>query len=131
MRRPTPALVILLLLTIACATSQLGKSIQTADLQKRMVEEAAVEFIKLQLKGDQRITPAIYDEARRAYQLWSASELALAKNLATWKTVKSPQNEESLTNSLATNKSAADGYLSRVAPFVNLESVRKKVEPLW
>lgn len=121
------ALAVLLVFTAACATTGLGKSIQAADLQKRLVEEAAVEFIKLHLKGDPRITTAVYDEAKSTYGKWAAAQTALAQSLATWQTVKSEPNEQRLTAALTQVKNSADVYLALVAKFVNLDALKSKI----
>jgi hypothetical protein len=121
------ALALVLIIAVACATTGLGKSIQAADLQKRLVEEAAVEFIKLHLKGDPRITDAVYAEAKTTYGKWAAAQSALAQSLATWQTVKSEPNEQRLTAALTQVKNSADVYLALVAKFVNLDALKAKI----
>ena len=127
-RRVPRALALAMLLVVAaCATSSLGKSIQAADVQKRVVEEAAVEFIKLHMKGDPRITDAVYAEAKTAYGKWAIAQNALALNLAMWQSVKSETNEQRLTGSLAQSQKMADAYLGVVGKVVNVKAVKAKI----
>lgn len=120
-------LILAVLIVVACATTTLGKAVQASDLQKRIVEESAVEFIKLKLTGDPRITDQVYASAKASYEKWASAQSAQAAALATWQTVKSATNEDRLKTALETTKKDADVYLTLVSRFVNLDAVKKKV----
>lgn len=126
-RAPQMLTLALVLVIAACATTGLGKAIQASDVQKRLVEESAVEFIKLKLTGDTRITDAVYAQAKTSYEKWASAQSAQAAALATWQTVKSAPNEERLTTALDQVKKDADVYLALVGRFINMDAVKKKV----
>lgn len=119
--------VVAALLMSACASTGIGKSIQAADTQKQLIEAAAVEFVKLQLGGDPRITPAVYAQGKDAYGKWASAERSLAASLATWKTVKSAPNEQQLSVALIEVTKAANLYLDLVAKFINLPGLKAKI----
>lgn len=129
---PTRILTLLvvaaMLLTTACASSGVGKAVQAADLQKQLVERAAVEFVKLKLKGDPRITPAIYDAGRAAYEKYQVTQAAAADALSSWKVVSSPENESKLQTALAEVTRNIDTYLAFVGKFVDLEALKAKLK---
>jgi len=127
MKRRIGAAAVLVVLLVACATTGLGKAIQAADLQKRLVEESAVEFIKLHLKGDPRITQAVYDEAKMAYGKWSVAQTAYAASLATWQAAKTQANEQRLNATLANADATGSAYLNQVGKFVDMNAVKAKV----
>jgi len=120
-------LMAMLWVLAACASTALGKAIQTADAQKRVVEGAAVEFAKLHLKNDPRITDAVYAQGKAAYQKWYASQLALASALASWKTVSSAGNEATLTTALSEVTKNINVYLGFVGTFVDLAALKAKL----
>lgn len=111
----------------ACASSAIGKSIQAADAQKQLVERAAVEFVKLKLRGDPRITPAVYEQGKAAYEKYQGAQGTLAEALASWQVVKSSENESKLQTALLEVTKNIDVYLSLVGRFVNLEDLKKKL----
>lgn len=112
----------------ACATTGIGKAIQAADTQKQLVERAAVEFVKLKLKGDARITPAVYDQGRAAYEKYQGAQAAVAEALASWKVVKSAENESKLQAALTEVTKHIDVYLAFIGRFINLDELKKKLQ---
>jgi len=114
-------------LTTACASSGVGKAVQAADAQKQLVERAAVEFVKLKLRGDPRITPAVYEQGRAAYEKYQGAQAGLAEALSSWKVVSNPENENKLQAALAEVTKNIDFYLALVGKFVNLEDLKKKI----
>jgi hypothetical protein len=111
----------------ACASTALGKAIQTADVQKRLVETSAVEFSKLHLLGDPRVTDAVYAQGKAAYQKYFVSQTAMATALASWKTVSSPANESTLTATLTELTKNINVYLALVGQFVDLGALKAKI----
>lgn len=120
-------MVLVLALASACAKTALGKAIQSADVQKKLVETAAVEFIKLHLKGDPRITDAVYAQGKAAYQKYYTTQLTLATALASWQTVASPGNEATLTAALTEVTKNINVYLDFVGQFVNVNALKQKL----
>jgi hypothetical protein len=116
-----------LLVFVACATSGVGKAVQSSDLQKQLVEAAAVEFVKLKLGGDPRITPAVYDSGRQAYEKWASAQTTMAASLATWKTISNAPNEQKLQTALADVRKNADVYLAFVGKFVDLAKLKSQI----
>lgn len=114
-------------LTTACASTGIGKAIQAADAQKQLVERAAVEFVKLKLRGDTRITPAVYEQGKAAYEKYQGAQGTLAEALASWQVVKSSENENKLQLALNEVTKNIDVYLALVGRFVNLEELKKKL----
>jgi hypothetical protein len=111
----------------ACASSGVGKAVQAADAQKQLVERAAVEFVKLKLRGDPRITPAVYEQGRAAYEKYQGAQAGLAEALSSWKVVSNPENENKLQAALAEVTKNINFYLALVGKFVNLEDLKKKI----
>lgn len=122
------ALLLVAVVAVGCASSGIGKAIQGADAQKQLVERAAVEFIKLKLKKDPRITDAVYASGREAYEKWKVSEEGLAQALSSWKTVKSAENESTLNKVLAEVTAHADTYLALVGKFVDLTKLKDLIK---
>jgi len=114
-------------LMLGCASSGIGKAVQAADAQKQLVERAAVEFVKLKLKGDPRITPAVYDQGRAAYEKYQVSQAAVADALSSWKVVSSPENESKLQTALTEVTKNINTYLALVGKFVDLDALKKKI----
>lgn len=110
-----------------CASTAVGKATQTADVQKQLVERAAVEFIKLKKSGDARITDAVYASARNAYENWAVAQGGVAQALASWKTVSSDVNEQKLMAALNEVVKHVDAYLAIVGRFVDLEKIKKTI----
>lgn len=130
-RRSHPALYFLLaavLLVAACATTTVGKAIQSADAQKQLVERAAVEFVKLKLRGDARITPAVYDQGRAAYEKYQGAQAGVAEALASWKVVSSAENEAKLMTALSEATRTINVYLDLVGRFVDLNKIKAEVK---
>jgi predicted small secreted protein len=123
--RSLAALVVLALLVAACASTGIGKAIQTADLQKYLVEASAVEFAKLHFTNDPRITPEVYQKGKDAYTKWAAAQNAEARALATWKTVSNAPNEQQLKLALELVKASADQYLALIGQFVDLKKLKQ------
>lgn len=124
---PFLGLILVLVLVSACAKTALGKAIQSADVQKQLVEGAAVEFIKLHIKGDPRITDAVYAKGKAAYQRYYVTQMALASALASWQTVASPGNEAALTTALTEVTKNINVYLDFVGQFVDVNALKKKL----
>lgn len=121
-------LVCVVALAWGCASSGVGKAVQAADAQKQLVERAAVEFVKLKLKGDPRITPAVYEQGRTAYEKYQGAQSGLAEALSSWKVVSSPENENKLQAALAEVTKNIDFYLALVGKFINLEDLKAKLK---
>lgn len=120
-------LAVVLVLAVACASTTLGRAIQAADAQKQLVEAAAVEFVKLHLRGDPRITEAVYTQGKAYYQRYYATQLAEANALAAWRAVGSVANESALTAALGEVTKHIDVYLGFVGTFVDLSALRQKL----
>jgi hypothetical protein len=115
-------------LMTACASSAVGKAVQSADAQKQLVERAAVEFVKLKLRNDPRITPAVYEQGRIAYEKYQGAQAGLAESLASWKVVSSAANEARLQVALTEVTKNIDAYLAIVGRFVDLTKIRAEVK---
>lgn len=124
---PLVAILVLALLVAACATSSVGKAVQSSDLQKQLVEAAAVEFIKLKLTNDPRITPVVYTQGKDAYEKWASAQIAMAASLAAWKTVSNAPNEQKLQTALTELREYADLYLALVGKFVDLKQLKSQI----
>lgn len=122
---------ILMLCTVlvfaGCASTTLGKAIQSAEAQKKLVEAAAIEFAKLHMKGDPRITEAVYARGKAAYQKYYTAQVAEANALASWKTVSSPENESKLTAALTEVTNNINVYLALVGQFIDLSALQQKI----
>lgn len=132
LRSPSQLISLFLILALVsgfggCASTTLGRAIQVADVQKQLVEASAVEFIKLHMVGDPRVTDAVYAQGKAAYQKYYGTQLAVATALASWKTVSSPGNEAVLTSALGELTKNINVYLKFVGQFVNLDAIKKKV----
>ena len=122
------AVVLTLLAFVAgCASTGVGKAVQAADAQKQLVERAAVEFVKLKLRGDPRITPAVYEQGKAAYEKYQGAQAGLAEALSSWKVVSSQENENKLQAALTLVTKNIDAYLALVGRFVNLDDLKKKL----
>jgi hypothetical protein len=121
-------LILLAFIASACASSGVGKAVQAADAQKQLVERAAVEFVKLKLRGDARITPAVYEQGRAAYEKYQGAQAGLAEALSSWKVVSSAANEAKLQTALAEVTKSIDFYLALVGKFVDLNKIKAEVK---
>jgi len=126
-------LVVMLLMVVpfvmlACATTPIGKAVQAADAQKQLVERAAVEFVKLKLQGDPRITQVVYDQGKAAYGKYEVAQTSLAQAISSWKVVSNPENESKLQAALTEATKTIDVYLNLVGKFVDLNALKKKLE---
>jgi hypothetical protein len=126
-RLPVYLMVALMLLATACASTGIGKAVQAADAQKQLVERAAVEFVKLKLTGDPRITPAVYDAGRAAYEKYQGAQAGLAQALSSWKVVGSAQNESALQAALTEATKTIDVYLNLVSKYVDLTKLKAQL----
>jgi hypothetical protein len=122
------AFALLLLVASACASSAVGKAVQAADAQKQLVERAAVEFVKLKLRADARITPAVYDQGRAAYEKYQGAQAGVAEALSTWKVISSAENEAKLMTALTEVTKTIDVYLGLVGRFVDLAKIKAEVK---
>lgn len=114
----------MLALVVACATTDTGKAVEAAETQKKLIEAAAVEFVKLHMKGDPKVTDAVYAQGKAAYQKYYVTQVAEANALSSWKTVQSPENEAKLQTALSEVKKNGDAYLAFVGQFVNLSALK-------
>lgn len=121
-------LAILSVVWVGCASTGIGKAVQAADAQKQLVERAAVEFVKLKLKNDPRITPAVYERGRAAYEKYQATQATLADSLASWKVVSNAENESKLQTALNEATKNIEAYLAFVGQFVDLTSLKAKLK---
>jgi hypothetical protein len=111
----------------ACATTPLGKAIQTADAQKQLVEASAVEFAKLHLNG--QISDELYAQGKAAYGKWAKGQTALAESLAAWKQIGDVASEKRLSEALKAIGPLARAYfefLNMAAPGL-LDRVKVKL----
>ena len=118
--------LLVFIIATACATTGIGKAVQVAAVQKKLVETSAVEFVKLHLKNDPRITDEIYAKGKNAYQKWYLAQQGLATTLSTWKTVSSSENEARLLAALEAVNKSADVYLGLIAQFIDLRKLEEK-----
>ncbi len=121
------ALVIALVAVLGCATTPLGKAIQTADAQKQLVEASAVEFAKLHFKG--QIPDDTYAQGKAAYGKWAKGQTALAESLAAWKQLGDASSDRRLSEALKLSGTLARAYfdfLNQVAPGL-LDKVKAKL----
>lgn len=110
-------LVFTLVGVLACATTPLGKAIQTADAQKQLVEASAVEFAKLHFKG--QVSDEDYAKGKAAYGKWAKGQTALAESLAAWKQLGSAASDRRLAEALKLSGMLAKAYfdfLNTAAP---------------
>jgi hypothetical protein len=133
MRRPLTyrylgLLILLAFIATACASTGVGKAVQAADAQKQLVERAAVEFVKLKLRGDARITPAVYAQGRAAYEKYQGAQAGVAEALSSWKVVASAENEARLMTALTEATRTIDVYLGLVGKFVDLTKIKSEVQ---
>ena len=121
-------LILVTFIASACHSSGVGKAVQAADAQKQLVERAAVEFVKLKLKADPRITPAVYEQGRAAYEKYQGAQAGLAEALSSWKVVSSAENEAKLQTALAEVTKSINVYLGLVGKFVDLTKIKAEVK---
>lgn len=113
--------------TVACATTPLGKAVQAADAQKRVVEASAVEVVKLHLTG--QLSDADYTRAKDAYAKWAAGETTLAQSLAAWKSVQAASTSDRLSAALQSVFALSKTYFEFVGQFVDLSQFGYKPAP--
>ena len=93
MIRKTLPLTILILITAllmaACATTPIGKAIQSGEGAKLAVESAAEEVIRLKERG--LITDENYVKAREAYTKWAQAQKVYAEAVVAWSRAKTAQ----------------------------------------
>ena len=118
-------LAVTILMLAACATTPIGKAIQSADLQQKIVKEAAVQVAMIHLQGG--IAEPLYADIKKAYADWAAAQVALAQSIAAWKAVGTPGNDSKVTAALNRIGPLAESYLKLVGRWVNLTEVQKKV----
>jgi hypothetical protein len=119
------------------ASTPIGKTVQAADVQKKLVELAAVEFSKAHLCTNLSNPPATCQnlpkvpeaaavKAKEAYQKWAVSQTALAAAISMWKSVESTENAQRLQTAFALTSADVRTYLSVVAAFVDVPALEKK-----
>lgn len=130
-RRITPntfAIVLLLLTAVAvaaCATTPIGKAVQSAHVQKQIVEASAVEFAKLHLQGN--VPEDAYAKGKDAYGKWAKGEVAVAKTLADWKRLGDTESGKRLSEALRLSGDLFRAYVDAVGQFVDLKALRAKI----
>lgn len=127
-RQIIPLALIFLALAVlmaACATTPIGKAIQSADLQQKIVHEAAVQVAMIHLQGG--IAEPVYKDIKKAYADWAAAQAALAQSIAAWKAVGTPENDSRVTAALKRLGPLAEAYLKLAGRWVNLAEIQKKV----
>jgi predicted small secreted protein len=130
MRKPLTRIGVLFLLVAlatwatACATTPIGKAVQSAEAQKKLVEAAMLEVAKLHLKGG--IAEPEYQKARAAYQTWARAQTNLATSLAAWKAVDSAENGAKVSTALQQLGPLTTTLLDLVGRFVDLSAIRAK-----
>lgn len=123
--QPVVVLVLLAALVGACATTPLGKAIQSAHVQKQIVEASAVEFAKLYLQG--QVPEDSYAKGKEVYQKWAKSEIALAKSLADWKRLGDAESGNRLSLALKLSGDLFRAWADAVGQFVDLNALRAKI----
>jgi len=113
------------LLMAACATTPIGKAVQSAEAQKRLVEGAMIEVAKLHLQG--KMSESDYAKARKDYQAWADVQNALAASLSTWKAVSTAENGQKVSAALQRLGPLTDNLLNFVGRFVDLTAVKAKL----
>jgi len=121
------AVVLLLLAAFvgACATSPIGKAVQTAHVQKQLVEASAVEFAKLYLQG--KMPDDTYLKGKAAYIKWESGEVALAKSLADWKRLGDAESGDRLSLAFKLSGSLFRSYVDAVGQWVDLNALKAKI----
>jgi Tfp pilus assembly protein PilF len=110
---------------VACATTPIGKAIQAADFQQKVVHEAAVQVAMIHLQGG--IAEPTYAAIKKAYADWAAAQAALAHSLAAWKVVQTPENDSKVTAALTRIGPLAEAYLKLVSRWVDVPAIQQKV----
>lgn len=110
-------LILTAALLAACATTPIGKAIQTGEGAKLAVETAADEVIRLHER--KRVSDADYVKAREAYQRWSQAQRVYAEAVVAWSRSKTAQADArvqaALTNLTNTLNAAADALCAWTA----------------
>lgn len=118
------ALLLAVLYLAGCATTPIGKAIQAADLQQKIVREAAVQVAMIHLQGG--IAEPMYADIKKAYADWAAAQVALAQSIAAWKAVGTVENDQRVTAALQRVGPLAEAYFKLVGRWVNLADIQKK-----
>jgi hypothetical protein len=118
--------LLLLVALAACATTPIGKAVQSAHVQKQIVEASAVEFAKLHFQG--KIPADKYAKGRDAYEKWAAGEVALAKSLADWKRIGDTESSQRLSKALQLSGELFRLWSEAVGGFVDLVKMKSQIE---
>ena len=104
------AFTLILLVLAACATTPIGKAIQSGEGARLAVESAADEFIRLHER--KVVSDADYVLARTAYEKWAQAQKVYAEAIVAWSRAKTAQADArvqaALTNLGTTLNAAAD-----------------------
>ena len=104
------AFLLILMVLAACATTPIGKAIQSGEGAKLAIESAADEVIRLHAR--QQLSDADYVTARTAYQRWAQAEKVYAEAVVAWSRAKTAQADArvqaALTNLGTTLNATAD-----------------------
>mgnify|MGYP001562705070 CR=1 FL=1 len=119
------AVVLLLVFAAACATTPIGKAVQSAHVQKQIVEASAVEFAKLHLQGN--VPEDSYLKGKEAYGKWAKGEVAVAKTLADWKRLGDTESGKRLSEALRLSGDLFRAYVDAVGQFVDLKALRARI----
>jgi hypothetical protein len=105
-----PLALVLVVVLAACATTPIGKAIQSGEGAKLAVESAADEVIRLHLR--KQISDADYVKARSAYEHWARAQKVYAEAVVAWSRSKTAQADArvqaALTNLANTITAAAE-----------------------
>jgi hypothetical protein len=109
-------IIAVLLVAAACASTTLGKAIQTAQAQKIAVESAADEVMRLHFR-DKKINDADYLKAKAAYEKWAVAEKALAESFVMWKTTKDAAADQRLQTALGAEAPLRNSLIDTACAF--------------
>ena len=119
------ALSMVLIFLMSCATTPLGRAVQTAHVQKQLVEISAVEFAKLHVQGT--VPDDAYVKGKTAYEKWAKGEVALAKSLSDWKRLEDLPSSQRLSDALRLSGELFRAYVDAIGQWVDLEKIRQKI----
>jgi hypothetical protein len=120
------------LVVVGCSTFQLsaktdiGKAVQTADIEKALVTEAMTQFAVLHFQG--KVTDETYAKGRTAYGTWAQAQTTVAKSIAAWKRIGDAQSGQAVMVAIGEAQKVAASLLNLLGQWgVDIGSARAKV----
>ncbi len=138
-RLPMVVLAATILVLTSCATTSLGKAVQTADGEKQLVTIAAREAVKMHecgkpanstlvaCEGVAPMNDATYDKAKDLYNKWAVGQKGLADTLVQWKRSASQENADKLGATLNALAPLTQDYLTFIKQFVDVDRLKARL----